>query len=113
MKKETPHSEKRGAYLADGVADSGARQRMPTTGRDQGEAQSEREKRGLRHSELGVASSSRSFGVVTPPDGHFSAARLRPARSRKASGQPGHEAGAVVLCLLTTLSNQQNWFNNY
>ena len=63
MKKETPRSLKREAGLADGLNDSGASHGMPTTGRDQGKAQSERAKRGLRHIDPGVASSARSSGA--------------------------------------------------
>jgi hypothetical protein len=43
MKKETPHSWKRGAGLVDGLNDSGARHGMPTTGRDHRQKRSPKE----------------------------------------------------------------------
>lgn len=63
MKKETPRSSKRRAGLADGFDDSGASHGMPTTGRDQGKAQSERTRRGLRHIDPSVASGVRLSGA--------------------------------------------------
>ena len=63
MKKETLPSEKGRAGLADGFDDSGARCGMPTTGRDQGKAQSERARRGLRHTDPSVASGVRLSGA--------------------------------------------------
>jgi len=44
MKKETPHSFKGGADLANGLTDSGARHGMPTTGRDQTAKRSPKER---------------------------------------------------------------------
>lgn len=63
MKKETPHSWKRGAGLADGLKTVAPVAGVPTTGRDPGKAQSKREKRGLRHIDPSVASSSRPSGA--------------------------------------------------
>ena len=63
MKKETPHSEKRGAGLADGWKTVAPVAGIPTTGRDPGKAQSERAKRGLRHIDPSVASSARPSGA--------------------------------------------------
>lgn len=64
MKKETPHSLKCRAGLADGLEDSGARCRNAYHGaRPQAKAQSERAKRGLRHTDPSVASSARPSGV--------------------------------------------------
>jgi len=95
MKKESPRSEKRGPGLADGLNDSGARCGMPTTGRDQGKAQSERAKRGLRHIDPGVASRARSSGTGSR---HRMSQRRRlgsgPARSLEAWDQPGQLGGA-------------------
>ena len=63
MKKETPRSLKREAGLADGLTTVAPVAGIPTTGRDLGKAQSERAKRGLRHTDPGVASSARPSGA--------------------------------------------------
>lgn len=105
MKKETPRSVKREAGLADGWKTVAPVAGIPTTGRDQGKAQSERAKRGLRHIDPGVASSAR-------PSGAGSRHRVGQKR-RLGSGQhdrwrrrdsPAILAGAVVLCLQLRLS---------
>lgn len=114
MKKETPRSSKRRAGLADGLTTVAPVAGIPTTGRDPGKAQSEREKRGLRHIDPSVASSSRSFGAGSR---HQTGTSRRRGSGQQDRGRhwdsPAISAGAVILCLLTTLSNQQNWFNNY
>ena len=63
MKKETPRSLKAQGRFGGRFEDSGARHGIPTTGRDLGKAQSERAKRGLRHTDPSVASSARSSGA--------------------------------------------------
>jgi hypothetical protein len=66
----------RGAGLTDGfktvASDTGSLPRGGTPG----EAQSEREKRGSRHSDVGVESSSQRSGEVTPTARPKAAARL-------------------------------------
>lgn len=87
MKKETPHSEKGGAGLADGLDDSGARCGMPTTGRDQRQKRSPKEQSAVSGTLIQV-----SQVVLDHPGrdhvtgGPKATARLRPARSLEARG---------------------------
>lgn len=73
--------EERGAGLADGLKtvapDTGSLPRGGTPG----EAQSERVKRGSRHDDQGVASSTRRSGDSHSTRSAKTTARLRPARS--------------------------------
>lgn len=111
MKKETLHSEKGRAGLADGLNDSGARCGMPTTGRDQGKAQSERAKRGLRHTDPRVASSARPSGAGSR-DQMGQRRRLGSGQQDRwrRGDQPGQFGGAGrPMPSARALSNQQNF----
>lgn len=77
--------------------DGGAGFRMPTVGRGQGKAQSERAKRGPRQSDEAAESSAQRSGARHATCRPKAAARLRPARSLRAWG-PTSGTGLVVLC---------------
>lgn len=101
--------EERGAGLADGLKtvapDTGSLPRGGTPG----EAQSERVKRGSRHDDQGVASSTRRSGDSHSTRSAKTTARLRPARSWRhgtGSDAPGVGAGRPMPSLrLSPTSN--------
>lgn len=93
MMKRPRALEERGAGLADGLKtvapDTGSLPRGGTPG----EAQSERVKRGSRHDDQGVASSTRRSGDSHSTRSAKTTARLRPARSWRHGDQPGRPRG--------------------
>lgn len=101
MKKETPRSFKRGAGLTDGLKTVGSVAGMPTTGREKRQSAVRKSKARLPGTLIRV-----SKAVLNHPGRDHatgwanSDGRLRPSRSLEAWGQPGHLAGAVILCLL-------------
>lgn len=113
MKKETPHSLKCRAGLANGLKDDGARRRKLTMGRDQTAKRSPKERSAVPGtSDFGVESSSQPSGVVTPPDGP----KRRLGSGWQDRGGVGTArpflAGAVRPCLQLRLSPTGNTYLN-
>lgn len=116
MKRETPRSVKRGASLADGLDDSGARCGMPTTGRDQRQKRSPKEQSAVPGTLIQVSQVVLDHPGRDHVTGWAKSDGSAPA-SKIVGGMgtnPAKSAGLVVLCLQLGLSpTSKSWINNY